>query len=71
MLEAVSYSVNFSCNDSEAVSNTTSNTAITFLPPKLLNNTLNVSCMITIVAINIEGMSSQPSSEIFGKQLSS
>ena len=71
MSEAVSYSVNFSCDNNETISDTTSNTAITFSPPKLLSNTMNVSCIITIVAINNEGMSSQPSSEVFGKQLSS
>ena len=70
MLETASYNVNFSCDNSKTMFNTTNSTTVTFSLSDLLNDALNVSCEITIVAINSEGMSSLPSSKVFGEQLS-
>ena len=72
MSEIKFYDVNISCDDGELLSMETSRTLVKFSPSDTFNNESNISCMITIVVYNSEGMSSRSSSnfklKVFGKQ---
>ena len=71
MTEIEDFNVIISCNNDESLLMMTNIPMITFLQSELLNNESNISCVITIVVNNNEGMSSQPSSKPFGKQSAS
>ena len=63
------YDVNISSDNDESVYMETNSTVISFLPSEHLNNKSNISYILTIVVYNSEEMSSQPTSKIFGKQI--
>ena len=62
------YDVNIGCDNGELLFMETRRTLITFSPSHLSNNMSYIFCMIIIVVYDSEGMSSQPSSKVFGKQ---
>ena len=68
MSETKFYDVNVRCDNGESLLMKTGNTIIIFSPSDRSSNQSNISCMITIVVYNNEGMSSQPSSKTFGKK---
>ena len=68
MKEIENFVLNISCNNSESLLMTPDEPVIEFSQSDLLSNESNIHCVITIVAINIEGMRSQLSSKSFGKQ---
>ena len=69
MTETEDFGVNISCNNNESLLMITDELVIEFSQSELLNNESNITCVVTIVVNNNEGLNSRPSSKLFGKQL--